>query len=124
MQTTVTSADTTTATATATSGLVVGWASGLVQVWPDEDGRIAARRMSTPLGTPEAVYELLAAVDGQDEASYRRQHAAEAGAVLALTHHCEAEILSASIEVRGEVSPSTVLALLHRADERLDRIAS
>lgn len=116
--------DTSAATATRQPNLVVGWASGLVQVWPNEDGRIAARRMSTPLGTPEAVYELLAAVDGQDEATYRRRHAAEAGAVLALTHHCEAEILSASIEVKGDLSPSTVLALLHVADERLDRIAS
>lgn len=104
--------------------LVVGWASGLVQVWPHEDGRVAARRMSAPLGTPEAVLELLAAADGSDETAYRRRYAAEAGAVIVLTHHCEAEVLSASIEITGELSPTAVLDLVHRCSERADRIAS
>ena len=62
-----------------------------------------------PLGTPEAVLELLAAVDGRTRPPTARRYAAEAGAVLALTHHCEAEILSASIEVTGELSPTAVL---------------
>lgn len=119
-----TSASSTAATTPTQPNLVVGWAAGLVQVWPSEDGRIAARRMSAPLGSPEAVFELLAAVDGRDELAYRRRHAAEAGAVLALTHHSEAEVLSASIEIKGEVTPSGVLALVHRDAERLDRIAS
>ena len=100
--------------------LVVGWASGLVQVWPAEDGRIAparaARRMAQPLGRPEAVLELLAAVDGTDEATYRRRWAADAGAVLALVHRSEDELLGASLDVRGAISPSAMLAALHAAD--------
>lgn len=108
--------------------LVVGWASGLVQVWPTEDGRIAQarshRRTAAPIGRPDAVLELLAAVDGTDEATYRRRFAADAGAVLALTHHTEAEVLAASLGLRGMISPSEMLAALHAADpDQLARLA-
>jgi hypothetical protein len=109
--------------------LVVGWASTIVQVWPAEDPAIGSvapfRRPTAPLATPEAVYELMAAVDGTDEATYRRRHAAEAGAVLALTHHSEIAVLEASLRVRGDLSPAAMLALLH-ADEDADaqRLAS
>jgi hypothetical protein len=108
--------------------LVVGWASTIVQVWPAEDQRIAPpspfRRPAAPLGSPEAVYELLAAVDGTDEVTYRRRHAAEAGAVLALTHHSEISVLEASLRVRGELSPSAMLTLLHDDDMDAQRLAS
>ena len=111
----------TTTTSPSHPNLVVGWASGLVQVWPVEDSRIEARpvRRAGPLGSPEAVLELLAAVDGTDEATYRRRYAAEAGAVLALTHHSETAVLQASILVRGALSPSAMLALLHADTHRL-----
>lgn len=109
--------------------LVVGWASGLVQVWPAEDREITAvrpaRRVAQALGTADAVYELLAAVDGTDETAYRRRHAADVGAVLALTHHTEAAVLRASIQVRGTLSPSAMLALLHAEDDgQVARLAS
>jgi hypothetical protein len=109
--------------------LVVGWAAGLVQVWPAEDDRIAQARanrpMAAPLGRPDAVLELLAAVDGTDEATYRRRFAADSGAVLALTHHTEAEVLAASLDLPGRISPSRMLAWLHAADpDELARLAS
>jgi hypothetical protein len=109
--------------------LVVGWAAGLVQVWPAEDRRIAEarahRRMAAPIGRPDAVLELLAAVDGTDEAAYRRRWAADSGAVLALTHHSEAALLAASLDLRGPISPSAMLAALHAADpDELARLAS
>lgn len=105
-------------TASRRPNLVVGWASGLVQVWPTEDTGIDApqplrSRIADSLGTPQAVLQVLAAVDGEDENAYARRYAADAGAVLALTHHTEVEILSASVEVRGPLSPSRVLDILH-----------
>ena len=98
--------------------LVVGWASGLMQVWPAENTAIDAptpvgRRIADSLGTPEAVLRVLAAVDGEDEATYRRRHLSDAGAVLALTHHTEVELLCAAVDVRGALSPSNLLAVLH-----------
>jgi hypothetical protein len=108
-----------TCTRPARPNLVVGWASGLMQVWPAEDTAIDAptplrRRVADSVGTPEAVLRALAAADGEDEATYRRRHLADSGAVLALTHHTEVEILCAAVEVRGRLSPSNVLAVLHR----------
>lgn len=106
--------------------LVVGWASGLVQVWPAEDDAIEVpspirRKIAASVGTPEHVLEVLAACDGQDEVAYRRRYAADAGAVLALTHYTETELLSAAVEVRGPLSPTTVLAILH-AELRSERV--
>jgi hypothetical protein len=69
--------------------------------------------------------QLEAAVDGSDEVAYRRRWAADSGAVLALTHHTEAEVLAASLDLRGPVSPSAMLAALHAADpDELARLAS
>jgi hypothetical protein len=96
---------------------VVGWAADLVQVWPEEDPAIVApvRGTGGPLGTPEAVLRVLAAVDGKDEALYARHYASQAGSVLALTHRTEAEILAASVEICGSASPAAILAVLDRA---------
>lgn len=106
--------------------LVVGWASGLVQVWPAEDDAIDAptpvrRRIPASVGTPEHVLEVLAACDGQEEATYARRYASQAGAVLALTHYTEVELLSAAVEVRGPLSPATVLDVLH-GELRAERV--
>jgi hypothetical protein len=97
-------------------GFVVGWAADLVQVWPEEDRTIVApvERAARPLGTPEAVLDLLAAVDGRDRALYARHYASQAGSVLALTHRTEDEILAASLEICGSASPAAILAVVHR----------
>jgi hypothetical protein len=122
--TTRTTSHTTTRTTSHTSNrtsnadrFVVGWAAGLVQVWPDEDPTIvalAAAPAAGPLGSPEAVLSLLARLDGVDERTYRRHYASQAGSVLALTHHTEDEVLAAALEICGSASPAAVLAVVHR----------
>jgi hypothetical protein len=111
---------------TSTDRFVVGWAADLVQVWPEEDRTIGAPAPAAhpdarpdggrfrPLGTPRAVLELLAALDGRDQAVYARHYASQAGSVLALTHRSEDEVLAASLEIHGSASPAAVLAVLHR----------
>ena len=105
--------------------IVVGWAAGVVDVWPEERDLyvqptvpLSARRCSTAT-YPETVLELLAAADGDDVRSYGRRHAADAGAVLALTHHTIARILAAAVEA-DEVSPSAVLAALRARMELVE----
>jgi hypothetical protein len=100
--------------------IVVGWASGVVDVWPQETDELIQptlplrARACTTAADPETVLELLAAVEGIDAWTYGRRHLAEAGAILALTNHTVAAILAAAAEVDDdELRPSAVLAVLH-----------
>src|SRR5205085_207774 len=106
--------------ATNEPSILVGWAAGLVQPWPEESEDVAVHR-SGSAGSPEAVLESLAAADGADVQTYRRRHAADAGAILALSHHSTAAILAGALQVDGDLTPSAVLDVLHGRAARADR---
>lgn len=101
-------------TADTSPSILVGWAAGVVQTWPAESDEVGAPAgAERPLGSAEAVLEVLARADGEDPRSYARRHAADAGAVLALTHRTEAEVLAAALRVPGALSPAAVLDVVH-----------
>ena len=104
--------------------ILVGWAAGLVQPWPEESTEDEAVARSGSAGSPEAVLEALAAADGEDPHIYRRRHAADAGAVLALSHHSIAAILAGALQVDDDLTPSAVLDVLHGRAARADRASA
>lgn len=104
--------------------IVVGWAPAVVDVWPPETDEpiqptLPLRaRVCTTAADPETVLELLAAAEGVDAWTYGRRHLAEAGAILALTHHTVAAILAAAAQVDDdELRPTAVLAVLQGVHE-------
>ena len=102
--------------------IVVTGSTELRQVWPEETTEIDVP--SGLIGTPEAVFELLAAADGQAVDAYAWRHASDAGAVLALTHYSVHDVLAVAIDLPGELAPGRVLQALHAIDLDLSLLAS
>ena len=101
--------------------ILVGWVAGLLEPWPEETTEEVAVPRPASAPSPEAVLNALAAADGRDRVTYRRRHAADAGAVLALSHHSLAAILAGALQVDGDLTPSAVLDVLHGRAARADR---
>ena len=95
--------------------IVVWGAMGLGRVWPDEIPAPAPRRVrAAEIGSPQAVLELLARIDGVDADEYRHGAGRDLHSVAGLTAHCEAAILQAALRVNGELTPAAVLAGVHQ----------
>ena len=104
--------------------ILVGWVAGLVRPWPEEStDLVEATPRSAGATTPEAVLDTLAAADGEDAHTYRLRHAADAGAVLALSHHSISAILAGALQIDDELTPSAVLDVLHGRAARADRVS-
>ncbi len=104
--------------------ILVGWAAGVLEPWPEETTDEVPAPRTSSAATPDEVLNALAAADGRDRTAYRRLHAADAGAVLALSHHSLAAILAGALQVDGDLSPSAVLDVLHGRAARADRTSA
>ncbi len=103
-----------TASTPAEPKIVVRGAHRLARVWPEETAVPLQVHRATEVGHPDRVIELLARVDGVDADTYRHGHGRDLASVRALAAHCEAAILQATLFVRGDLTPRTVLDVLHR----------
>jgi hypothetical protein len=92
--------------------ILVGWAAGVLQMWPEESAERYELRGARPATSPDEILDALAAADGMDPADYAARHVADAPALLALTHHSMAAILAAALQVPDELAPGAVLAVL------------
>jgi hypothetical protein len=90
----------------------VGWAAGVLQMWPEESAERYELRGARQATSPDEILDALAAADGRDPADYAARHVADAPALLALTHHSMAAILAAALQVPDELAPCAVLAVL------------
>ena len=101
--------------------ILVGWAAGVLQPWPDETPTEAyVLRRPHEASRPVEVLEALAAADGMDPVDYAARHIDDTTALLALTHHSTTAILAAALQVRDELAPSAVLAVLQGRAPRQD----
>jgi hypothetical protein len=100
--------------------ILVGWAGGVLETWPEDEGEPSALRRPQQATSPDEILDALAAAENMDVEDYAARHVADAGALLALTHHRVPAILSAALQVPGELTPSAVLAVLEDRAARFD----
>jgi hypothetical protein len=100
--------------------ILVGWAAGLLQTWPEEAPDCYEVRRPHQASSPDEILDALAAAEGMDPEAYAARHLADAGALLALTHHDVPDILAAALEVPGDLAPSEVLAVLEHGTRRAE----
>jgi len=94
--------------------ILVGWAAGVLETWPEESPDCFEVRRPQQTSSADEILDALAAAEGMDAEAYAVRHVADAGALLALTHHDVPSILAAALRVPGDLAPSAVLAELER----------
>jgi hypothetical protein len=92
--------------------ILVGWAAGVLQTWPEESAEHYELRSARQATSADDILDALAAAELMDPEDYAARHIADAQALLSLTHHSMTAILAAALQVTDELAPRAVLAVL------------
>ena len=114
----------TTTTSTPEPSILVGWAAGVLQPWPEEESPERYElRQPRWASDPDEILDALAAAEGMDVEDYEARYVLDTPALLSLTHHSITAILAAALQVPDELSPSAVLAVVEGRAPRQDAVA-